>query len=181
VAISRSLQALKAPVAHEVAAAKSAWPLIANGLPAAPAAAQPSLAAAARAAARIMPPQLFDEAQAGSLTGPASQLAGQFRIYDGLAVRGWELTLAAVREIEDGSPAGMRFARENVPLYIDSLYDGHFTLAQIGKQLMLAYTQLGGPAAFGAALSQGEVDALANSYSEATDRLHPHPGVRLGS
>jgi hypothetical protein len=40
---------------------------------------------------------------------------------------------------------------------------------------------LGGQAAFGTSLSPAEVHALANAYSEAADRLHPHVGVRLGS
>ena len=182
VAVSRSLLSLRAAVAREVAAAKRAWPLIADGLPAqTPASALPSVAAAGRAAASISQPQIFDEAHAASLTGPASQFAGQFRTFDGLSTRGWELIGAAIEEIEHGSPTGGRFARDNVALYINSVYDGHFTLAQIGKQLRLAYAKLGGPAAFGSALSQGEVDALSSAYSEAAQRLHPHPGVRLGS
>ena len=74
-----------------------------------------------------------------------------------------------------------RFARENVALYIESVYDGHFALAQIGKQLLDGYRTLGGQAPFGGTLTQAEVDALASAYSEAADRLHPHVGVRLGS
>ena len=42
---------------------------------------------------------------------------------------------AAVYQIEHGTPPRARFARENVPLYIDSVYDAHFGLGQIGKQL----------------------------------------------
>ena len=64
---------------------------------------------------------------------------------------------------------------------MESVYDGHFDLAQIGKQLPAAYRTLGGPTAFGQALTQAEVDALARTYSEASVRLHPHPGVRLGT
>ena len=47
-------------------------------------------------------------------------------------------------QIEHGSPASARFARENVALYIESVYDGHFDLAQIGKKLPAAYRTLGG-------------------------------------
>jgi hypothetical protein len=83
--------------------------------------------------------------------------------------------------MEHGSPAAARFARENVALYIESVYDAHFTLAQVGKALLTGYRKLGGPAAFERALSQAEVDALARTYSEPTDRLHPHVAVRLGS
>ena len=74
-----------------------------------------------------------------------------------------------------------RFARENAALYIESVYDGHFSLAQIGKKLLDGYRKLGGPAAFGTALTQQEVDALAHAYSEDADRLHPHVTARLGS
>jgi hypothetical protein len=83
--------------------------------------------------------------------------------------------------MQEGSPAGARFARENVALYIESVYDAHFTLAHLGKQLLAGYRKVGGPTAFGATLTQAEIDQLAATYSEATDRLHPHAGVRLGS
>ena len=46
-------------------------------------------------------------------------------------------------------------------LYIESIYDGHFSLAQIGKKLLAGYDKLGGAADFGASLTQAEVDALA--------------------
>ena len=182
VAVSRALTSLESPVASEVATAKIAWPLVANGLPAArPSLARPPIAAAAGRAAKITLPGLLEEAQAASLTGPASQLAGLFRTYAGLAARGWALIGSEIDEIEHGSPVAARFARENVALYIESVYDGHFALSQIGKKLLDAYHKLGGPAAFGRSLSEGEVDALVNAYSEPADRLHPHVGVRLGS
>lgn len=103
------------------------------------------------------------------------------RSYALLSQRGWKLLDAALRQIESSSPATARFARENAPLYIESVYDAHFTLAQIGKKLLAGYEKLGGARAFGAALTQAEVTALAQAYSEAEDRLHPHVGVRLGS
>ena len=77
-------------------------------------------------------------------------------------------------------PAGARFARENVALYIESVYDGHFDLAQIDKHLTDGYRQLGGAGGVREALTQAEVDALGDAYSEASVRLHPHVGVRLG-
>jgi hypothetical protein len=185
VAVSRALRGVESPIAGEVAAAKRAWPLVANGLPAtgtpALARARAPIAAAAASAAMIKTPVLLGEAQAISLTGPSAQLAGLFRTYTGLATRGWTLTGAAIDQIEHGSPASARFARENVALYIESVYDGHFDLAQTGKKLTDGYRALGGPSAFGSALTQAEVDALAGAYSEATIRLHPHAGVRLGS
>jgi hypothetical protein len=182
--VSRALATVERPVAIEVTAAKRAWPLIANGLPTgarALASTRAPVAAAATSAARIPTPPLLDEAQADSLTGTGAGLAGLFRNYLGLTTRGWTLTGAAIDQIEHGSPAGARFARENVGLYIESVYDGHFDLAQIGKHLTDGYRRLGGPAAFGSALTQAEVEALADAYSEASVRLHPHVGVRLGS
>ena len=102
------------------------------------------------------------------------------RSYALLCARGWKLLLASLAQIESGTPAAARFARANAPLYIESVYDAHFTLAQIGKKLLAGYDKLGGPRAFGAALTKAEVDGLAGAYSEASDRLHPHVGVRLG-
>ena len=139
------------------------------------------IAAAAQSAAGIQLPMLLQETQTAALTGPAAPLAGLVRSYILLATRGWRLIGAAIDQIEHGSPASARFVRQNVALYIESVYDGHFTLAQIGKQLLAGYRTLGGADAFGSALTQAEVDSLASAYSEATDRLHPHVGVRLGS
>ena len=182
VAVARVLRTVEGPVAKEVTATKTAWPLVANGLPAQRTSiARAPIAAAAESAAKITLPGLFGEAEAASLTGPASQLAGLFRTFSLLAARGWRLIGSATEQIEHGSPVAARFERENVALYIDSVYDSHFSLAQIGKLLLAGYLKLGGPTAFGSAFTQREVDALADTYSEATDRLHPHAGVHLGS
>jgi hypothetical protein len=184
VAVSRALATVEHPVAIEVAAAKRAWPPIANGLPTgagAPASVRAPVAVAATSAARVPTPPVLGEAQADSLTGAGAGLAGLFRNYIGLSTRGWTMTGAAIEQIEHGSPTVARFARENVGLYIESVYDGHFDLAQIGKHLSDGYRRLGGPSAFGRALTQAEVDALAGAYSEASVRLHPHVGIRLGS
>jgi hypothetical protein len=184
VAVSRALATVERPVAIEVAAAKRTWPLIANGLPTGAvrlASTRTPVTAATTSAAHIPTPPMLGEAQADSLTGPGAGLAGSFRNYIGLTTRGWTLIGAAIDQIEHGSPASARFARENVGLYIESVYDGHFDLAQIDKHLTDGYRRLGGPAAFGSALTQAEVDALGDVYSEASVRLHPHVGVRLGS
>jgi hypothetical protein len=183
VAVARALKSVEAPVAREVQATKAAWPLIANGLPADTTTISSSRRAsdAANSAAQLNVPPLVGEAQAAALTGPAAQLAGLFRSYVLLSSRGWKLLDATIDRVESGSAASARFARENAPLYIESIYDGHFTLAQIGKKLLAGYRKLGGPADFGMTLSQTEVDSLAHAYSEAHDRLHPHVGVRLGS
>jgi hypothetical protein len=182
-AVARALKSTQAPVGAEVTVTKAAWPLIANGLPANTSALTGSgrVTQATEAAARLRLPALFGEAPARSLTGPASQLVGLFRSYALLSVRGWKLLEAGLAQIESGTPAAARFARANSPLYIGSIYDGHFTLAQVGKKLLAAYDKLGGAPAFGTALTQAEVDALARTYSEASDRLHPHVAVRIGS
>ena len=182
VVVCRALQRVEGEVASEVARTKAAWPLVANGLPAnATAVARPQITAATEAAAALEVPAIFEETQASALTGPASHVAGLFRSYSGLATHGWQLIGASIEEIEHGSAVARRFARANVNLYIESVYDAHFSLAQTGKALLDGYRKLGGPSAFGGSLTQAEVDELAQTYSEPTDRLHPHVGVRLGS
>ena len=184
IAVCRALREVQSPVTTELAAAKRAWPLVVNGLPSSAqglANARAPIAVAAASAARIKTPPLLSEAQAMSLTGPGSPLAGLFRTYTGLSTRGWALIAAANDQIEHGSPASARFARANVGLYIESVYDGHFDLAQIEERLRDGYRELGGQAQFGSALTQAEVDALGAAYSEASARLYPHVGIRFGS
>ena len=182
VAVTRALSAAGPSVDREVAAAKIAWRLIADGLPAGTgASARTPVQAAGRAAAALKLPPLFEEHQAAAITGAGSSLAGLFRVYVRLSTRGWRLIGSFIDDIAAGSTVSAQFARQNVALYIESIYDAHFGLAQIGKQLLAGYAKLGGGAAFGSALTQAQVDALAGSYSEARDRLHPHVGVRLGT
>jgi hypothetical protein len=182
VAVARALSSVEPAVRSEVTATKAAWPFIANGLPADTGTiSRPAIRAATERAGALRLPGLFAEREAASLTGPGSSLAGTFRTFSILATRGWRLVGAAIEEIEHGSPVAASFARANVALYIESVYDAHFSLAQIGKRLLAAYRTLGGAAVFGASLTQAEVDDLAGIYSEAADRLHPHTGVRLGS
>ena len=197
IALAKALQSQEPQVARELADTKRAWPLVVNGLP------RGSLeglvdpvSTAARSAAEVTTPALVGEARgytltgpAASTTGPAAALAGLFRSYRGFSERGWRLTESAIEQIRAGerpgaSPrtrAAARFARENVGLYIESVYDGHFELAQIEKKLRKAYANLGGPATFGSALTAAEMEDLASAYSEATARLHPHVGVKFGS
>jgi hypothetical protein len=182
-AVTRALAAAAPGVKAEAAATKAAWPLIANGLPAAGHALPPRAAvrAAATGAAKLKTPTLFEVRAAASITGPGSQLAGALRNSIALSARGWQMIDFAVEQLEHGAPTSARFARANVNLYIESVYDAHYSLAQIGKQVLAAYTKLGGATAFGTTLTQREVDAVAGAYSEADLRLHPHVGVKLGS
>jgi hypothetical protein len=142
---------------------------------------RPPIRAAAESAARLRTPALLEEHAAVAITGPGAGLGGELRNFILLATDGWRMIGAAIDQVEHGTPTAARFARANVNLYIATVYDAHFDLAQIGKQLLAAYNKLGGPAAFGASLTQREVDALAQLYSEPSDRLHPHEGVRVGA
>jgi hypothetical protein len=76
--------------------------------------------------------------------------------------------------------AGSNFLRDNAGLYIYCVYDGHYDLSLIGKRLQAAYRKLGGPRAFGGALTQAQVDELAGAYSIPSARLVPHPPESLG-
>ena len=182
VSVAHALQRAQGPVQREVASTKAAWPHVANGLPANIAAIpRVPIDTAAASAAKVVVPAPLQEAQATMLTGPGAAIAGLFRSYSGLSTRGWQLIGSSIDAIEGGTSTAARFARANVALYIESVYDGHFSLAQIGKKLRSGYRQLGGAHAFGTALAPDEVAALERVYSEATDRLHPHVGVRLGS
>ncbi len=182
-AVARELMRAQAPVAREAATTRRVWLQIAGGTVAQPGAAGRSVGAgqAVAAATQLKIPALFGELQARSLTGPAAGVAGLFRYSTLLSARGWAMLIASFRQMASGAPAAKRFARENVGLYVESIYDGNFGLAQIGKKLLAGYEKLGGPSAFAATLTQADVDALARSYSEASLRLHPHPPVRVGS
>ncbi|HEY7951600.1 MAG TPA: hypothetical protein VID70_01350 [Solirubrobacteraceae bacterium] len=73
------------------------------------------------------------------------------------------------------SPAALRFIRANASLYIGSVYDGHYNLSVVGERLREAYAQLGGPSAFGAALTPALLAQLASFYSPGVLRLAPKP------
>ncbi len=184
VAIAHGLRRAEPSAAREMAAARVAWPLVAGGLPATPGVPRATLAAlsvASAAARAIVLPALMGEVRARSLTGPAAGITGLYRTFFGLSERGWTLIASSAGEIDGGSAVAARFARENVALYIDSVYDGHFDAALLGKSLLEGYQKLGGAPAFGGTLTQAEVSALAGAYSPASERLSPHPGVKLGS
>jgi len=180
--VARTLQALQTQSNREVAATRLAWPLIYRGLPARDSGLYgPSIRAASESAERLSMPALFSERSAASLTGAASTLAGLYRAFNELARKGWEMIAASIAQIEHGTPQAGRFARANVALYIDGIYDAHFGLGQIGKKLLPAYDKLGGEKVFGSQLTRAAVRALAETYSEANDRLQPHVTVKLGS
>ncbi|HEY5286686.1 MAG TPA: hypothetical protein VIJ50_06245 [Solirubrobacteraceae bacterium] len=185
--VSKQLSALEQAVKREVAASRVAWPAIAGGLPQAPGKRLRATVKAANAGATALAEPLF-LANASRLTGPASGIAGIYENYEQLSRRGWTMTEAAVQTIASaeqpaangtsaspGAAAQASFERANSPLYIDIIYDGHFDLSLLGKSLASGYKKLGGAQAFGAALTQAQVNALADFYSIAAVRLEPHP------
>jgi hypothetical protein len=169
-------------VRADVAATKLAWPRIVHGLAPRPGPlARAAIALAGERSAAIGTPGVFAEKVNDTLTGPGSGIAGELRGASVLAARSWQMIGAAVEQIEHGSPHAASFARANVALYVEGVYDSHFTLAHIGKQVADDYEKLGGQSSFGTALTQQQVDALARTYSEPVARLYPHETVKLGS
>lgn len=182
IALAHALARVERQVAGEVAATKAAWPSVANGLVDGISASDATaIRAAAHSAGALELPEIIEPGRTNTLTGPASGVAGLFRGYAALAGHGWTMIAGALDQVEHGTPSAAGFARANVALYIESIYDAHFGLAQIGRRLKDAYDELGGADAFGSALTPGEVSRLVGGYSEAKDRLHPHTGVKLGS
>jgi hypothetical protein len=181
IATAQALGQAQGEVAREVAATKSAWPLVANGLPAEIATEdEAKIATATRLALALKLPGVLGEHLSEGLTGAGASLAGTFRSFAELSGRGWQMIQASYLASRSDTSAAS-FDRANVALYIESVYDAHFGLAQIGKKLLAGYEKLGGPAVFGSTLPRAEVERLARGYSEASCRLHPHTGVKLGS
>ncbi len=184
VAVAHALTRARPAVASELQASKRAWPWVVNGLPTSAgelASVRETIAQAALSAARLPEPKPITETESRYLTGPGAPLASLYRQYVGLVGHGWTQIAAMSAQIEHGRPAARRFARENVALYIESVYDGQFVVGQIQKRLKKGYAEVGGPQALGSSLTPAEVGALEALYSENAARLHPHVGVKLGS
>jgi len=184
VQVGAELRQLQGAVAREVSASRAVWPSIYDGLPARiPSRLVASVRAASALAGSLPPPRFMSDT--ATITGPASGIASFYEDYDRLAERGWRLTETTVTAIVSGPAAVARFVRSNSSLYIDSIYDGHFYLSQIGKRLLGAYTKLAargehedgaGARAFAARLTAAQVGALAAFYSRPGAQLEPHPG-----
>jgi hypothetical protein len=172
--VSRELSALRGMVEDEVTAARAAWPPIADGLPSTPPSGLRAAVSVANAHAKALPEPAF-LANASKLTGPAAGIAGIYESYEQLAQRGWNLTAAAIDAIASRPAAVASFERASSALYIDVIYDAHYDLSLLGKSLVSGYEKLGGPQAFGATLTQTQVNALAEAYSIPGVRLEPHP------
>ncbi len=180
--VCRTLIGAEPSVRSDVAATKAAWRYVLDGLPPRPGPiSRAAIRTASERAAAIGTPGVTGERISAELTGPGSGLASEFHSFSLLDARGWQMIDAAAEQIAHGPPVAARFARANVGIYVESVYDSHFSVAQIGKKVLADYRKLGGPAAFGASLTQGEIDALAHTYSEPNDRLYPHELIKLGS
>jgi hypothetical protein len=180
--VCQTLARLEGQAGAEVRATRAAWPQVLGGLaPRRRGLYTPAIEDAVEAAQRLSLPQLFQERPAAALTGPASNIAGLYRTFAELAGRGWQMIAASIYEIEHGSPSAARFARANVPLYIESVYDGHFALAQISKALVKGYKKLGGATTLRGVLPEAEVIGLERTYDKERDQLEPQETVRLGS
>jgi hypothetical protein len=201
--VRRSLYQVEEPIAREVAAARTAWPLIDRGLPdmelitAHAKDGHTSTAERRRSAARLrrstlrlrrlvstaaargggIPPALI--AHADELTGAGSEIAGLYELSSGLIAHGWAQIAATLEAGSSDSQAARAFLRANVDTYIISVYDGNFDLSLIGKMAQQAYKRLGGAAAFGRALTPTQVSALTRAYSKHGVELTPHPWQRL--
>lgn len=131
VAVSAALAAAVPRVEAEVAAAKAAWPEILDGVGQHPGAGtRARVQVADGLAGQLRLPTLFTEEGSTELTGPASPLTGQFRSFQALDSRSWQMLDSSLEEIEHGSGPQARFARANLPLYVESIYDAHFTLGE---------------------------------------------------
>ena len=182
VAVARTLRALVPAVDGEVAAARAAWPFVLDGLPAhVGALARARILAAVRSAERLPLPALFTEQQAATLTGPGSPLAGRYRDFQQLNSASWRQIAVALAQIERGPARVASFARANAPIYIEGVYDAHYSIAETGRDVARGYETLGGAAMLGAVLGEREVRELEGSYTRAGDRLTPHERVKLGS
>jgi len=181
--VARALAHAEPSARAETLAAKAAWPHVANGVPAHLGSyARNLIDTAAARASSLAVPTVLSEHEAQALIGASSGVAGSYRFFSVLASRGWTLLAADVHQSEHPHTASAaRFARANVDLYIESVYDAHFALAKLGKDILRGYQKLGGTEAFASKLPEREVNALAAQYSEGNFRLYPHPRVHLGS
>jgi hypothetical protein len=177
--VAHGLRGVESTILPEIAASRAAWPAVAHGLPAyVSPATRRAIATAINRVRAIATPRFIS--YAGQLTGVSAAIAGLELSYEELALRGWTLTRVAAdygaRAAQGiGSPQAAVFLRLNATLYIGCVYDAHYNLSLIGKDLAQGYAQLGGARAFGALLRPTEVQAIASFYSPAVARLAPQP------
>lgn len=180
VQVSEALHAAQPAVARELTAARALWPLVSAGLPPSPSYRLRTLLATASARAGELPQPSF-MADVKRLTGPASGLASLWEDYTRLTERGSTLTQATIGWVLHGPSARASYGRASAALYIDAIYDAHYYLSLIGKDVVDAYQRLGGERGFGTRLTQAKISGLASAYSIPAVRLVPHPGRSIES
>lgn len=175
--VSKELYAIEGQVNREVAASKAAWPLIASGLPAKVDRHLLSAVSTASAAASALPSPKFLKF-IHELTGPAARIAHAYLGFMLLSSHGWAHVLATAEAISKGQSAAT-FDRATSGLYIDSIYNGSFTLSLIGEKVFNSYERLGETTEFGSALTPSEVQSLESELSPEADVLSPHEWRKL--
>ena len=117
--LGSALRQLESPVHAEVAAARTAWPALAGGLPTgdSPGTSRAIARAAVRAEAVALPAFVLAE---GGLTGPAAGVGGLLKSYTALTGAAGSSSPPRARTNRAG------FLRANSGLYVYCVYDGHF-------------------------------------------------------
>jgi hypothetical protein len=94
--VSRGLRGAEPSIMREIEATKTAWPVVAHGLPVLfTPSASTAITAAVASTQQIATPRFIS--YAGELTGAAAAIAGLLLSYEGLVQRGWAFTLSALR------------------------------------------------------------------------------------
>lgn len=172
--VSRQLAAIEGPLQREAQASRAAWRSIDGGLPAHPSARLASEVAAASSAAQALPAPAFLEVR-HELIGPAERVAALFHEFFVLSQHGWAHVNQAIAALRSGPAAVARFERANAGLYVESIYDAHFSASLIGERVLSSYERLAKEAGrFGSSLTGAEVEGIASAYSPQAVRLTPH-------
>lgn len=179
VSVSKQLLHNDRAVEDELTSAHATWPYLYNGLPSRiTRSVEARISDSTRKMAAL--PELPFLRRVHDLTGPASDIGGAYEKFWSLGKAGWEMIQATVLSLRHGPASTARFREENLPVYIQSVYDAHYSLSLIGKDVKSGYEKLGGSEGFGAALTPIEVETIMRLYSPEVARLEPHTTEALG-
>jgi hypothetical protein len=165
--VARQLLESEGTIESEVQASKGAWPFLYRGLKAPALGTSAALVTRADRAAQKLP-ALPMISELHTLTGSAFGIGVLYEAFWSLTRRGWSAIAAARSAVQI----------ESVAIYIQSVYDGHYDLSLIGKELLDGYEKLGGEAVF-KHLTLAEMEAMAHFYSPEAARLEPRPAANL--
>ncbi len=176
--LGRRLIAAESPIKQEMKSAKEAWPSLYGGLRSG---ISRSLEASVRTAdmhaSSLGAPPYLEEVR--KLTGPGSGVDGLYKTFWSLDRDGWSTVEATIDSIRRGPKASASFRRANVGIYIQAIYDAHYDISIVGKDLKLGYERLGGEKLFGKSLTATQVEAIARFYSPAQVGLQQDPAKYL--